>query len=86
MLGNITPELYDAHGKLPAYTWPGGYPLLYLDEESNVLCPYCANSQDTELDPPVEAVAINYEDPFLFCDECSARIESAYAEEEAFCM
>jgi hypothetical protein len=70
-------------GKLPAFTSFGCYPLLYLDRHDNVLCPECANGYEPgDDDAPVD-VGENWEDPALHCDECSARIESAYAEDEA---
>jgi hypothetical protein len=61
----------------PSYTSIGSYPLVYLDNMDNVLCPCCASEEEEETTPH-----INWEDPYLYCDECSDRIESAYAEEE----
>jgi hypothetical protein len=76
-------------GKLISYAWPGGYPVFYLDNECNCLCPNCANEQEDENSEPdaivvwtIEACDINYEDPNLYCDHCNQRIESAYAEED----
>jgi hypothetical protein len=66
-------------GTLPAYAWPGGYPVFYLDGENCVLCPKCANKEATA--PTVYGV--NWEDPQLFCEECNECIESAYAEDES---
>lgn len=71
----------DDDGKLSAYAWPGGYPIYYFDAEGNVLCPTCANKDGYS--SPVVAADVNYEDASLFCDDCSTRIESAYAEDEA---
>lgn len=70
----------DSNGKLPAFAWPGGYPLFYLDGENFVICPACAN-----MDGPatLETYAVNWEDPNLYCDTCTNRIESAYAEDQA---
>lgn len=75
------PEL---EGKLVKYTSLGCYPLFYLDGEDNVLCADCANAGEANADEPVSPVACdaNWEDPDLHCDECSARIESAYAEDD----
>lgn len=36
----------------------------------------------TSLDEPATDCAVNWEDPDMYCDECSERIESAYAELE----
>jgi hypothetical protein len=70
------------------YTDLGGYPLFYVTRDNGVLCPACAN-RNLKLtlgdDPQWRIVDcdVNYEDPELYCDNCSERIESAYAEEEA---
>jgi hypothetical protein len=74
-------------GTLPAYAWPGGYPLFYLAHDNGVLCPKCANEYTPERDnedqlKPI-AADVNYEDSALFCEHCNQRIESAYAEDEA---
>jgi hypothetical protein len=52
-------------------------------KEMGVLCPACANKWTADDVPQFEPTDadINYEDASLFCDECSERIESAYAEE-----
>jgi YgiT-type zinc finger domain-containing protein len=74
-------------GKLPAYAWPGGYPIFYLASDNGVLCPSCANEykpgRDTEEQLKPVAADVNYEDPALFCEHCGKRIESAYAEEDS---
>ena len=80
---NITDEMktyLDDTGTLPAYAWPGGYPLYYLDSENNALCPPCANDND-DYSAPIAAGGINWADPAMYCDHCSKRIESAYAED-----
>ena len=40
----------DEHGKLPAYAWPGGYPLYYLCADGGILCPQCANKEPAVLE------------------------------------
>ena len=77
-------------GQLPANSWPGCYPLFYIVEDIGVLCADCANMAEREgLSGPdnpewhIIAQEANWEDPELFCDHCNARIESAYAEEDA---
>jgi hypothetical protein len=67
-----------------AYTDVGGYPLYYLDGGGSILCPRCAQKSDEDQDEvpqfkPVDC-GVNYEDPGLYCDDCSGRIPSAYAE------
>ena len=77
----------DTDGKLSAYAWPGGYPLYYVDRENSCLCVKCARESDEDESEvpqykPVEA-DVNWEDASLYCDQCSDRVESAYAEDEA---
>lgn len=79
---NIRPYIQPWDGKLYKFTQLGGSPILYLDEHDNVLCAECATENMNGEDGPVVA-EVNWEDPDLFCDECSERIESAYAEDEA---
>ncbi len=66
-------------GKLPAYAWPGGYPVFYMDKGNNCLCPKCAEEND-EFSEPLEAYDVNWEDEMLYCDHCDNQIESAYGE------
>jgi hypothetical protein len=79
-------KIRDENGKLPAYAWPGGYQIIYLDRGNSVLCPACANKSDTDPDelPQFKPVAgdIYYEGPTIQCDQCNADIESAYGDPE----
>ena len=71
-------------GKLPAYAWPGGYPVLYLDRENSTLCADCATKSlkdEVEHFRPI-ACDVYYEGPVTFCDQCSTGIESAYGDPE----
>jgi hypothetical protein len=68
------------NNELPTYAWPGGYPIFYIDDESNVLCPDCANSND-EYSEPIIDYGINWENETLGCDHCSAHIPSAYGDD-----
>jgi hypothetical protein len=74
-------------GSLPAFAFPGGYPIYYLDGENSVLCPDCANASDRDPKecPQFRPVTgeVNWEDAHLHCDNCNTRIESAYAEDAA---
>ncbi len=81
----------DWDGQLPSFAWPGGYPLYYLDSRNKSMCVKCARSAD--MNPEMEVVdlpvvcGINWENAFLFCDapfaadDCTDRIESAYADD-----
>lgn len=61
---------------LAAYAWPGGYPIMYLDEANAYLCVDCAQiDKDTgETVTPF----IHWEGHALHCDECNKAIDSAY--------
>jgi hypothetical protein len=78
------------HGK---YSWPGGYPLLFITCDGAALCFDCVRSEwrdivSAHLDPgystgwEIAGLDANWEDPELYCDHCGDRIESAYAEPE----
>ena len=75
----------NSDGTLPAYAWPGGYPVLYLDGHNEVCCAECATKElDTadgcdERDKPV-ACFVHYEGPSEFCAVCNAEVESAYGD------
>ena len=70
-------------GCLPAYAWPGGYPLFYLDGENSVLCPTCADQSRHDMVESFRPVAVdvNWEDEDMHCDQCSRPIECAYPQE-----
>ena len=73
----------DADGQLPSCVWPGGYPLYYFNSRGETFCPPCATKvASAEYEDPLAGIEINWEDASLYCDECSERIESAYAEPE----
>ena len=57
------------NGKLPSFSWPGGYPFAFLDNQG-VFCSKCATDE--------MSVEIHWEGPEFTCDGCNARIESAY--------
>ena len=72
------------------YAWPGGYPLFAITSDGAALCKKCAATERDAIATTtgtdgwcVVGLAINYEDPALFCDHCGERIESAHAEDDA---
>ena len=71
----------DETGKLPAFAWPGGYPMYYFDKHGDVLCPRCANR---EIDDSAAIVngGVYWEGPIIQCDDCGEDIESAYGDPE----
>ena len=90
MQAKIKTILEQNDNTLPAYAWPGGYPLFYLTADNGVLCSDCANmavAEDLAFDSTDEQwylidYDINYEDKNLYCDHCSNYIESAYGDDE----
>lgn len=88
----------DSDGKLPAYAWPGGYPVTYLTADGETLCPACANGENgaepfdatdgrdlliEERQWAIVAADVYWEGPPLTCAHCGAPIESAYGDPEA---
>jgi hypothetical protein len=84
-------KVYFRKGKAMPYAWPGGYPLFYLCSDGGVLCPSCVTKERAQIFRSthehsrdgwaITAVDANWEDPFMLCDHCGKRIESAYAED-----
>jgi hypothetical protein len=68
------------------YAWPGGYPLFAVTRDGACLCHRCTKSERETIGTTtstdgwcVVALETNWEDPHLYCDHCSTKIESAYA-------
>ncbi len=82
----IKEYLNKSSGKLEKVALPFPYPMYYITKDSGVLCPDCANQDRVDYNDPsdpqwyIVAADVNYEDDSLYCDHCSKRIESAYAE------
>lgn len=69
----------DDEGKLPAFAFPGGYPIVYFTRDGLMVCPDCANIEDTS--DPVVSYDIYWEGPTVPCDDCGRDvIESAYGD------
>ena len=89
---NMTPAQFGKALKQP-YAWPGGYPTYFVTSDGVALCHKCAIEQGKLITAAIRdrdnsgwrvvAQDINYEDSSLYCDHCSERVESAYAEDEA---
>jgi len=77
MLNSRIAKITDDKGELPAYAWPGGYPLFYLNNHNDVLCPNCANNHE-DFDETIVAYDVNWEDATLYCDHCNEYIDPAY--------
>lgn len=72
-------------GKLPAYAWPGGCPILYLDGDDCVLCPECANRflRDELKTFRPKVAYLHEEGPPETCEQCGKEVESAYSDPDA---
>lgn len=74
------------------YTSVGCYPLFSVCKDGGVLCPTCVKKERALIEGAmlegndrqweIIGTDVNWEDPALYCDHCSERIESAYAEPE----
>ena len=72
-------------GKLPAYSWPGLYPLYYITEDLGHLCAACANGANgsdadvNSTDPQWKIIDsdVNFEQEDT-CAHCNKPIEMAY--------
>jgi hypothetical protein len=83
-------KTYFHKGQAMRYAWPGGYPLFYLCTDGGCLCASCVtqnrvqvfrSTHERERDGwALAGVDTNWEDESLYCDNCNARIESAYGE------
>lgn len=83
----------DSAGELPAYAWPGGYPIIYLTADGGTLCPACANGENGSeaTEDPIQddrqwlivASDVHWEGSPEICDHCNAEIESAYGDPDA---
>ena len=71
--------------ELPAYAWPGGYPMVYLDLDCNTYCATCATEALVAnfdiYGRPVDYF-VHYEGPPVFCQDCNVETESAYGDPE----
>jgi hypothetical protein len=90
---NVIKRLLEENdGKLPAYAWPGGYPIIYLFEDGGIACPECANGGNSAIprtdpsDAPEDkqwhiiGYDVHWEGEPVMCDNCGAEIKSAYGE------
>lgn len=88
-----TPKDFGNALKEGPYAWPGGYPIFFLTSDGGALSFATAWN---ERDQIVQAIVdkdnsgwrvvgsdVNWEDPELYDDHTSNRIESAYAEDDA---
>lgn len=82
-------QLTMPNGKLRRCTMIGSYPIFYLTCDECAICHNCATDDfEISVADPIDydylqprSAHINWEDPDMYCDKCSQRIESAYVEE-----
>lgn len=65
-------------GTLPAFAWPGGYPIVYLSEDGDEWCAKCASDPDAF--PPILYAQLHEEGVPISCAGCGMEIESAYGD------
>lgn len=73
------------------YAWPGGYPLYFVMDDGEPMSFAAVGDNFERVRDSMErqygngwrvvAVAVNWEDPELYCSETGERIPSAYAED-----
>jgi len=68
----------DSDGKLPSFSWPGAYTIIYITRDGLTICPDCANKPVTEFDDPAVAYGSFDEGAPIACDDCGRDIESSY--------
>jgi len=85
--GSQSLRLADQLAREP-YAWPGGYPLYAVTDDGGVICRHCAKEEREWIALTngrdgwcVVDLAVNWENPELYCDCCGRRVESAYGEE-----
>ena len=82
----VTQMTRDSDDRLPAWAWPGGYPLAYFTQDVSILCPACATADidaacsgdDARGDDLPMWVDILWEGPAENCDSCNAEMITAY--------
>ena len=85
---DLTPYLLE-NGNVQSYAWPGGYPIYFILQDGEAICPACVsrnrkliNEAFADHDPQWNVVSscVNYEDDSLYCCHCNEKIESAYGD------
>ena len=70
--------------KFPAFAWPGGYTIIYVTREGDILCADCMNdpgAADLGNDSARVIGVDTYDDgPPDRCANCNAEIESSYGD------
>lgn len=70
-------------GKLVRFTWPGGYPVMYLNNNGAMICPRCAQLvlfDDTEEKYKPQVGFPIMEGPNVVCEKCRDKFEMTYGD------
>lgn len=78
MLNNNLKEIACTDGTLPSHSWPGFYPMFYVTQNQEVICPKCANVLSKSDEGEVVNYNVYWEGEPLECSMCDKEIESAY--------
>jgi len=84
------PNIKSDDGTYLAYAWPGGYPIVYVMDDAEVLCADCMNDPSNPIHGGGEAdgwrldgYQIHWEGAPEVCAHCNKEIPSAYGEPDA---
>ena len=79
---------YQLPSTIEAYAWPGGYPIVYVMNDGECMCPQCVKDNLEQIKAATESQAqdgwqivgddINYEDQDMYCCNCNEKIDPAY--------
>ena len=66
-------EVYDNNGgEFPGYTFPGRYPIAYIDRDGCIFCGTCASNLDSEFDAPIiSSMCMADSDDGVDCEQCN---------------
>ena len=80
----------DSDGKAISFAWPGGYPVVHVMNDGEVLCADCVNNPKNPVHEGgyrdgwrIEGSQIHYEGPDEICAHCGKVIPSAYGDPDA---
>jgi hypothetical protein len=80
-------EIRMENGKLPASAWPGGYPIVYVMDDGEILCADCANDPTNPVHEGgdadgwrLEGYSLHLEGSPEHCAHCNKAIASAYGD------
>ena len=79
---------YQLPSTIDVCAWPGGYPIFYLTDDGECMCPQCVKDNLEQIKESTESQAqdgwqivghdINYEDQEMYCCNCYEKIDPAY--------